>query len=91
MSHSSRLCIEIVGITGIEVMKNRRKICPGSLQKKMIMVGHQTKTVNFGSVPLGGRCEVTQKPFIILLRLKNGSSFIPSGGNVIESTWIAYP
>ena len=44
--HSPGLRVEIVAVTGVEGMKDHMKVCPWSLQKQIVRVGHQTEAEN---------------------------------------------
>ena len=88
MAHPPCLRIEVVGITGVQMMKNLMKISSRSLQKYMVVVGHQAETVNLRPISFGSRFEIAKKPLVVPLRPENDSSFIPSGGDVIKSAWI---
>jgi hypothetical protein len=57
----------------------------------MVMVGHETKTVNEGSISFSGRFKIAYKPFVIFFSSKDVSSFIPARGDMIKGTWIFNP
>jgi len=69
-------------------MEDGREVAPGGFQEEMVVVRHQTETMNAGPVPFGSRIQVAQKPLIILLGPKDGPPLIAPGGDVIEGTWI---
>ena len=91
MTHSSRLPIEIVGVTGIEVMEDGCKVSSGSLQKQVVVVGHQAEAVDSGSVAFRARIEVGKEFLVVGSGPEDCFPLIPSGGDVVEGTGVFNP
>jgi len=55
------------------------------------MVGHQTETVNPGSIPFSGRFQIADKSFVIRFLSKDRASFVSTGSDMIKSMRVFNP
>jgi hypothetical protein len=88
MTHPARSRVQVVRITRVEVMEDHVKIAFRSFQEQMVMIRHQTETVDSRPVTVGRRLQIAKKPFIILFDPEDVLAFIASGSDVIECIWI---
>jgi glycine betaine/choline ABC-type transport system substrate-binding protein len=78
MTHAARSSVKVVGITRVEVMEDSVKIASQSFEEQMIVIGHQTETVDSRSVTVGRRLQIAKKPFVILFDSEDVFAFIAS-------------
>ena len=80
------LFVKIVGITGVQMMKNRPQIGPRSFQQQMVMIRHQAEAMHSCTISFCRGLKIANEPFKISPALGNRSPFIPPWGNVVKST-----
>jgi glycine betaine/choline ABC-type transport system substrate-binding protein len=78
MTHAARSSVKVVGVTRVEVMEDSVKIASRSFEEQMIVIGHQTETVDSRSVTVGRRLQIAKKTFVILFDSEDVFVFIAS-------------
>ena len=77
--------IEVGRVCSVDMVKDLRKIASGGLYQKVIVIVHQTVSMENGSVAVVGGFKVGEKPFSIPLVSEDGFSLVSTGGHMVKS------
>ena len=76
--------IEVGRIGSVDMVKDLRKVAPGSLYQKVIVIVHQAVNMEDSTVAMVGGFKVGEKPFSIPLVSEDSFSLVSTGGHMVK-------
>jgi hypothetical protein len=85
MSRPMVFDVEVGRVGSIDMMKDLREVASGGLQKKVIVIIHQTVNMDHGSIAMMSRFKVREKLFSIPWVSEDDFSLVSTGGHMVKS------